>query len=408
MGILKFIFVIFLGALSLGEIIRFDLGNNIFIKPVDIVITILLLAWIVHNFENLGKIIKTDSLFSPIKCVIIIMCISIMLNFKNFSSNEIIVGLSYIVRWIFYASLYFVVKSFPPKLKGKILYLLLIIGGLFTFFGFIQYFFYSNLRNLYYLGWDEHMHRMFSTFLDPNFAGGFFVLYLLFLLSFLLYLFKNNKIREVWLISLVSVFSLISIFLSHSRSALIMLLTAIVIFSILTKKLYWFFGFALISIIFILISSKNFDVENINLFRIASTEARIDSAKIALKIINDNPFFGVGFNTYRYSQIKYGFRDPANSSVSHADAGTDNSFLFIFATTGIVGLIFYSNLLLKILQKSYLNYRRYNDKNIQKYIGITAIASMGGIIIDSFFINSLFYPGMLIWMWVLLGLMERK
>lgn len=407
MTILKFIFVIFLGLFPLGEIIRFDFGN-FSIKPIDITAILLLLFWIILRIKNLIKNIKSDSLFVPIILLVTIMCISLAVNFKYFSNNEILIGLSYIARWVLYASLYFVVKSFPPEFKKKILYLLLITGGLFTFSGFIQYFFYSNLRNLYYLGWDEHMHRMFSTFLDPNFAGAFFVLYLFLLLGTLLYLLNNKKISQARFIGLISIFSLISIFLTYSRSALIMLLVATIIFCILSGKIKWIFGMILISTVFMVISSKSFNVENMNLFRIASSQARINSAKVAIEIIKNNLFFGVGFNTYRYAQVKYGFRNAVGSRSSHADAGTDNSFLFIFATTGIAGLIFYLNLLAAIFKKTYLNYKKYKDINIQKYIGIILIASVGGIIVDSFFVNSLFYSFVMIWMWILLGLIESN
>ena len=406
-SMLKFIFVIFLGAFSIGEIIRFDLGNNIFIKPVDIAIVILLLAWIVHNFESIIKDIKTDSLFLPIKWVVIIMCISLAVNFKNFSGSEILVGLSYIVRWVLYASLFFIVKSFPSKFKEKILYLLLAAGGIVTFFGFLQYFFYSSLRNLYYLGWDEHMHRMFSTFLDPNYAGVFFVLYLIFLLSIFLYFFENNKMMHAGIVGLISVFTLASIFLTYSRSALITLLASAIIFCALTKKLKWIIGLILVWGVFVVIYSKSFYIENINLLRIASVEARIDSAIIAIQIIKDNPFLGVGFNTYRYVQTEYGFRNPVGASISHADAGTDNSFLFIFATTGIIGLILYLNFILNTIKRSYISYRKRTNRNIQKYISVIIIASMGGIIINSLFINSLFYSFILVWMWILLGLNEE-
>lgn len=406
MGILKFIFIIFLGSFSLGEVIRLDLGNNVSIKPVDIVAVILLLVWIIENLKRFTKGIKSNSLFTPIMWVVAIMIISLAVNFKNFSSNEILVGLSYIARWVLYASLFFAVKSFPKKFKEKILYLLVLVGGLVTFFGFIQYFFYSNLKNLYYLGWDEHMHRMFSTFLDPNFAGAFFVLYLIFLLGILSYLFKNNKIKQAWLIGLISFFTFIAIFMTFSRSALIMLFTSIIIFSILTKKIKWIFGLILISVIFVFLSSKSFYIENINLFRVVSTEARIYSARTAIRIINDNPFLGVGFNTYRYAQIKYGFINAIN--YSHADAGTDNSFLFVFATTGIIGLIFYLSLLWKMIKKSYSDYKLYKEKNVQKYLAIAAIASIGGVIVDSFFINSLFYSFIMIWMWILLGVTSKE
>lgn len=408
MGILIFIFIVFLGAFSLGEIIRLNLGNNISIKPVDIAAVVLMLVWIIQGLKNWKNGLRLrDSLFLPIFFFVSAMCWSLLFNIKNFSQNEVLVAFSYILRWILYINLYFIVKSFPQKFKEKIIYLFIGVGALFIFFGFIQYFFYSSLRNLYYLGWDEHIYRMFSTFLDPNFAGAFFVLFFVFLLGIFLYLLKN-KTNQVWLIALISFFSLASIYLTYSRSSLIMLAVSAFIFSILAKKLKWFFILILISVLFVFISSKNFYIENINLFRIASTEARIDSAKIAIQIIRDNPFLGVGFNTYRYAQIKYGFRNIMGSETSHADAGTDNSFLFVFATTGIIGLIFYLNLLWAILKKSYMNYRRYKDKDIQKYIAIVVVASLGGIIINSFFINSLFYTFIMIWMWILLGLRENN
>ena len=391
----------------LGEVVRFDLGNNFFIKPIDAAAIVLSLIWAIKRF-NRRREIFSDSLFLPISIFIGVMFASLILNVKNFSQNEIFVAFSYILRWILYANLYFIVKTFPSKFKKKILYTLLTVSGIFTFFGFIQYFFYSNLRNLYYLGWDEHMHRMFSVFLDPNFAGAFFVLYLFFLLGILLYLLNNNKIKQSWLIGLMSIFALISIFLTYSRSALIMFLLSVIIFFVLLRKIKWIFGIILISTTFIVISSKNFNIENINLFRIASAEARLDSAKIAMQIIRENPVFGVGFNTYRYAQIKYGFRNEINSSGSHADAGTDNSFLFVLATTGIVGLIFYLNLLWNIIKKAYSSYKVNKENNIQKYISITIISSVVGLIVSSLFINSLFYSFIMIWMWILLGLVSRR
>ncbi len=408
MSILKFIFIIFLGTFCLGEVIRFDLGNNISIKPVDIAAIILFLTWTPHVFKKWKKDVRSNSLFIPIISIVIVMFVSLLFNIKNFSGNEIFVGLSYILRWILYMSLFFVVKSFPNKFKEKIVYLLLGIGAVITFFGFIQYFFYPNLRNLYYLGWDEHIHRMFSTFLDPNFAGAFFVLYLTFLTGMLLFFLKNNKTKQALFMGFISVFTLTSVYLTYSRSALIMLFVSAFIFLTLIKKIRWLIVIIGVSMLFILISSRNYYIENINLFRTASAEARIDSAKVVIEIIKNNPFFGVGFNTYRYAQIKYGFRSAVGSSISHADAGTDNSFLFILATTGIVGLIFYLNLLREILKRTYLNHKKFTDHNIQKYIGIIIISSVGGIIFDSFFVNSLFYSFVMIWMWILLGLIENN
>ncbi|MBI4089149.1 MAG: O-antigen ligase family protein [Candidatus Levybacteria bacterium] len=407
MDMIQWFFVIFLGTFSFGELIRLSLGNNFFIKPVDIASIVLVLIWISKVFKSWKKIILNDKLFIPIILFIAIAFISLVINFKNFSFYEMLVAFSYFLRWILYVTLFFVVKSFSSKFKEKIMYLLLALGTIFVALGFVQYFFYSNLRNLYYLGWDEHMYRLFSTFLDPNFAGAFFVLYSIFLLGILLY-FREKNSKNIWLIMPIFALSIVSIFLTYSRSGLIMFLTSIAIFSILSKKIYLFLAVLLVLAVFVLISSRSFNIENINLFRIASAEARIESAKTAIQIIKKNMFFGVGFNTYRYAQIKYGFRSASSSSTSHADAGTDNSFLFVFATMGIVGLIIYLNLIWNILKKAYANFKKQKANSFQKYISIVVLSSVGGIIVDSFFINSLFYSFIVIWIWILLGLIENN
>ncbi|MDP2637826.1 MAG: O-antigen ligase family protein [Candidatus Levybacteria bacterium] len=407
MDILKIVFIIFLAIFSFGETIRFRINENFFLKPLDLVMVTLFLLWIPIVLRSLKAIFK-DVLFIPISLFIFAMTISLAFNIRNFSSDEILVAFLYILRWVLYASLYFVVKNFSFKFKKKILFLLLLTGGLFLAFGFMQYFLYPNLRNLSYLGWDEHMVRLFSTFLDPNFSGAFYVLTLIFSLSVFFLLKVNKKLKLMWVVGIFSVINVIAIFLSYSRSALVMLLVSSFVYFVSIKKLYWFFGIILFLIIFILASLRNFDIENINLFRTASSQARIDSANTAIEIIKSNLIIGVGFNTYRYAQIKHGFRSSSGSVVSHADAGTDNSFLYVLATTGIVGLILYLNLLLAILRKSYETYKFHGSKEFQKNVSIVIISSIAGLIFNSFFINSLFYSFILIWIWILLGIISSS
>jgi len=90
--------------------------------------------------------------------------------------------------------------------------------------------------------------------------------------------------------------------------------------------------------LFALISSSN--VENMNLFRRTSSLARLNNYSTAIKIITGHPLLGVGFNSYRYVKEMY-IKPGLGNIPSHADAGLDNSFLFILATTGIIGLLAY-------------------------------------------------------------------
>jgi len=141
--------------------------------------------------------------------------------------------------------------------------------------------------------------------------------------------------------------------------------------------------------------------EGTNLFRSTSTKARIGSTENALLIFQKNPFLGVGFNTYRYAQKRYKLVNSFNKwEIDHGGAGTDNSFLFILATTGIIGITSYSFLWIKTLLLAKKNLGKNN-------IAPVLIASSVGLFVDSFFINSLFYPFILAWMWIVIGLTEE-
>ena len=140
------------------------------------------------------------------------------------------------------------------------------------------------------------------------------------------------------------------------------------------------------------------------MFRIASSEARVESAIVAVNIAKDNLLTGVGFNAYRYAQINYGFRNLINSEKSHADAGADNSFLFVLATTGIFGLLIYLNFLKELFKKTYTTYKKESSYSMRKTFSIVTLSSLSGIIINAFFINSLFYPFILIWLFILMGI----
>lgn len=156
------------------------------------------------------------------------------------------------------------------------------------------------------------------------------------------------------------------------------------------NKKVWIISLLITTFIVLAISSKYFSVENINLFRTVSSVARLESAQNTILIIKNNPIFGVGFNSYRYAQLRYNIRSEKLGVVSHADAGTDNSFLFVMATTGLVGFILFAFLWFCIFK--------------QQLTKPLLIASLVGIFVDSLFVNSLFYPFIMLWLWIILAL----
>jgi O-antigen ligase len=126
---------------------------------------------------------------------------------------------------------------------------------------------------------------------------------------------------------ILAVFSFLdigAIYLTYSRSALLMLVVSLFVF-------LWFYGMKkylagvfVLLLIFLFFSPKSFQTEGTNIFRIASSEARIESAKTAIEIAQKQPLFGVGFNAYRYAQNRYGYLTDKKWGETHAGAGTDN------------------------------------------------------------------------------------
>ena len=118
--------------------------------------------------------------------------------------------------------------------------------------------------------------------------------------------------------------------------------------------------------------------------------------KNALTVFKDHPLFGVGFNTYRFAQGRYGFFSPGDFG-GHSGAGTDSSLLLIAATTGIFGSTFYIFLLISILQL-------FVKKAGSHFLHLASIATFLGLIIHSQFVNSLFFPQIMLLFWFIVGL----
>src|SRR5581483_4139312 len=73
--------------------------------------------------------------------------------------NELLTSFFYLLRWVSYLSIFFAVIRFDAAFKKQIVSFLVVDGLVVLFIGIIQYFFYPSLRNLYYMGWDEHLYR---------------------------------------------------------------------------------------------------------------------------------------------------------------------------------------------------------------------------------------------------------
>jgi putative inorganic carbon (hco3(-)) transporter len=386
---------------AFGQLGRMTFGDGLVVQMSDVLVGFTFLFWSISHRTVLKETILTHQYTKPAIFFIIIGVLSLLFHVPDLSLDEFFISLLYPLRWILYFGLFFVVRSYSPQQKKHILLSLVVTSLLFIIFGYVQYFFYPNLRNIYYLGWDDHLFRLTSTFFDPNFAAACISL-LCFSISIFFFSYFHTIQNKLFLGGLY-IFAFISLLLTYSRSGFVMFaIGTIISFFLLNKK-------RLILVILgclafgIFLIPKNLGSSGVELWRTASIFARTEAAKQAINIFFDHPLFGIGFNAYRYVQREYGFADDSNWQVSHSGAGTDNSFLFVLATTGLVGFGAFVYLWYTLISKTYMTYKSTKTNNFKKMLSILILSSVAGLFVDSLFINALFFPYILLWLWVVLG-----
>ncbi len=402
MDILKKLFTLLLIiAFPLGEIAKFSFDNGISFTANDVAVFTVFLYWgyrvLLGKNKLKGKLRKPFLIFS------VLASVSLLLNVPKYPVNQILVAFLYLVRWVVYSSIYFSAVNFSKEVKKYIKQLMYVSGLLIALIGYGQYFFYSNLKNLYYLGWDDHLYRLFSSFLDPNFAG--IILVLVFILSFAMFyesLSKQGNGKFLFGISSLIIF--ISIFLTYSRSAIIALIVSAFVFLSLMKMKKLILVFVFIIFAMLVLSPDAFIRENTNFFRTASSGARLESINYSIEIFKSSPVYGIGFNAYRYSLYQHGFISGKLWEVSHGGSAPDNSFLFVLATTGVVGFAGF----LYLLYSMFKRVCEQISSNKKEIMSVVFIASLSGVLASSFFINSFFYSFILAWIWLLAAVTENS
>ncbi len=389
MDLLKILISLFFITFSLGEIAKIQLGGGVGIGLFDISV-VLLSAFYLRKIWRKKFVLKL-----PIFLFIATTLLSLGVNFQNYEINQILIGSLYVVRWVAYTGIYFSAVNLSEKGKKYTSNFMMFSGIFAVIAGYLQLIFYPSLKNFTYLGWDEHMYRMFSTFLDPNFAGVIFVLFFIFFYIKREQLLPDKKIVHV----LILVLTFGAIILTYSRGAILMLFFSSLIYSILKRN--WkvtIVAIGTLAIVFIILSPR-FYIENTNLFRTFSSKERIKTMEQGISIFQKNPL-GIGFNMLRYTREKM-FPEDEKVSISHSGAGIDNSLILILATTGIPGFIIYLFLLYKMFK---LGFSRLSKGNM----GLVLIISLTGLLINSLFINSLLYSFAMAWIFLLAGLTENS
>lgn len=398
MEIFRFLIFIILVLFPFGQLTKIPLGiPGVSVYLQDLIVSLLFVLWIIYHFLKKKPFLK-PFLMLPILVFIVAALLSLSINFWRLDLYKLFVSFLYLARWSIYAGVYFVVYEISSnyvikRLRYKLLELLSIVGIITGLFGLLQYFLYPNLRNLSYLGWDPHQYRVFGTFFDPGFLGIILVLTLILLLCF-----KTGgqtlRIGGGLLVSL-------ALALTYSRSSYLALFLVLIVHA-WVKKSIKFLLIPLFLLVFTFILLPRPAGEGVKLERYSTVQARIDNWRQTLKIIRDQPIFGVGFNSLRFIKKDYGFLEKDWQS-AHSGAGADSSLLFVWATTGCLGLGVYLWMWWRVIQNSKLQLKNKKFKEKAEDFYSCILVSTVALFVHSLFLNSLFYPWVMIWMWILLG-----
>lgn len=391
MDFVKLLLILAITSIIPGQLIRLSLPvSSAAITITDVSSALLLIVFTIYSLAIKKSLKISKELFVPFLIFTLLALASTIFVVPIFSTGEITVSLMFLVRFMLYFSVFIVVAN--TVVKSQItnwLNLFLLICVVYSLVGLVQYVLLPDLTSLAALGWDPHQKRIVSTFLDPNFSGGLLTIAFAIALS----LFLNLK-KIVYL--LTSGIFFLTLLLTFSRSSYLALIVTILAIGILkSPKILIIFLAALLISYTTIPQIKNRVTGALTLDE--TSQARIESWQKALAIFRNNAIFGVGFNTYRFTQAQYGFFPQDQPQGGHSGAGSDSSILLVLATTGVVGTMAYLVFLANIFKKF--------SKNLQKSaLSLGSTAAFLGLLIHSQFVNSLFFPQITISLFFLLGL----
>lgn len=362
-----------------GQLIKLPVVGNLGPPLLDIFIFFLC---IIGTFKLRFKF-KNPPLFLKIGLAfILISIISLAFTPLHLTFFEIGISFSYTLRLLFYILLCWIIYSGCFITLKKNLISIFVYSGIgLSVLGLLQLIFLPNLFFLENGGWDPHYFRTVSTFFDPNFTGAYSTLTLV-LLTF--YFRGKNEIKPKIFFTIFTIVFL-SLLTTFSRSSYLMFLVSGLLYAFLEKSKKLFFSTVILSFILLLGFQiyTQFVANPRGIDREESASSRFNSWEQGLNLFQKFPILGVGFNTYRYAIQEYNLGGKQFIQ-SHGSTSNDSSLLFVAATTGLLGFSIFLFFLLSIVKSS------FPKKTF-------LIAAMGGILIHSFFSNSLFYPFIFVW-----------
>ena len=374
-----------------GQITRIgDLG-----VLTDILIPVYLLSWLFTRDKKRPLPFSSTIVLVIIWLIYLLGNLLININFIPAVGGEL-GSILYWVRLAAYMSLLLPLVDYrsqdPERVDNQLWYMVFFSSIILSILGFVQLILFPDFSFMAQYGWDPHQGRLLSTWYDPNFLGGFLGLAAVIILSRVLVFLKENKswqrqniiLLSSCIMGLVVVF--VALMLTYSRSALLAFLIGVTIVTILISRKTFFLVIIILSMI--VVSNPRLQTRIQGAIQVDVTASlRIQSWLETLDDIDKNPIWGIGYNTIKYQTIV--------PSELNSASGRDSSLLTLWLTGGIIGLGLFIIIIFNSIIKAW---QKISKSGLERTWGVAIIAGWALILVHAMFVNSIFFPHILIFL----------
>jgi O-antigen ligase len=266
----------------------------------------------------------------------------------------------------------------------------------------------SNLYGLFqflntdFLQYEELYDGINSTFGNPNFAGAGAAIALLLSIKKLL---EKNSVSKKVVYLILSLLAFINMYASNARQSFISAFIGITILGIFWARkqsktiIICYSGFSIGALAFIVLALFQIGPLTTYLYKTSISE-RGDFYRAALRMIRENPLFGVGID--QFGLVYRRFRDLDQVQRTGINATSDSAHNSLLQTTATSGVV--SGLLLAVIYFSvvylFIKKRNFELKDFSLLSVWVALSSQNLISVD--------HPSLTIWWWILSALLLKK
>jgi O-antigen ligase len=378
------------------------------LTPDQIILLILIIVYLCTRFQGWRVSVAKIRGSKPILFFASWALISLLLGKLRYglTVEQTAFSALYLARWAAYCALFYIaydLASSGEEVKKTVKWL--VTGcGFFAVFGLIQAAFLPDFAFVLHpdaipsVDFDLQGHRLVSTFLDPNIAAGYILIFALVALSFWIQGYSR------WL----GIFLLLggALFATLSRGGILGFAVGVAIL-FTGKKFPWkraVIGMlALVLLAYVMYPTLKGQIQDAQ--RIAITDpsalSRVQDWASALDIIFNNPVVGIGFDTLGFVGPRFGvIRESATAF------GLSGDLITICVLTGLMGLTLYLWIYLDIIKGLSRLRERTQSTWVRAYARGVQAATIA-VLISSSFTTLVLYPQIMAVLWILWALGKR-